>query len=80
MGACDTTNGWNHASANVLCRNRVQDRSFTFILKTPPASFLIRKAAGISKGSGAPNTQKVGSLTTAQLKVRQFCSEGDGFA
>ena len=47
----------------------VQDRSFTFILKTPPASFLIRKAAGIPKGSGAPNTQKVGSLTTAQLKV-----------
>ena len=48
----------------------MQDRSFTFILKTPPASFLIRKAAGIPKGSGAPNTQKVGSLTTAQLKVR----------
>ena len=53
----------------------MQDRSFTFILKTPPASFLIRKAAGIPKGSGAPNTQKVGSLTTAQLKVRlmTFC-------
>lgn len=43
------------------------DRSFTFILKTPPASELIKKAAGIVKGSGVPNKEKVGSLTGAQV-------------
>ncbi|NJN32816.1 MAG: 50S ribosomal protein L11 [Synechococcales cyanobacterium RM1_1_8] len=45
-----------------------EDRSFTFILKTPPASVLIKKAAGIEKGSGRPKTDKVGSITQAQLK------------
>jgi large subunit ribosomal protein L11 len=45
-----------------------EDRSFTFILKTPPASVLIQKAAGIAKGSGTPNTTKVGKITTAQLR------------
>ncbi|TVQ09309.1 MAG: 50S ribosomal protein L11 [Leptolyngbya sp. DLM2.Bin27] len=45
-----------------------EDRSFTFILKTPPASVLIKKAAGIEKGSGEPRTKKVGSITRAQLK------------
>src|ERR1700687_2960143 len=44
------------------------DRSFTFILKTPPASVLIRKAIGIEKGSGRPNTAKVGRITRAQLQ------------
>ncbi|MFO7278657.1 MAG: 50S ribosomal protein L11 [Pseudomonadota bacterium] len=44
------------------------DRSFTFVLKTPPASVLIRKALGIEKGSGTPNTNKVGKLTRAQLE------------
>ena len=44
------------------------DRSFTFIKKTPPASVLLRKAAGIQKGSGVPNTQKVGKVTRAQLE------------
>ncbi|EEX47981.1 MULTISPECIES: 50S ribosomal protein L11 [Jonquetella] len=44
------------------------DRSFTFILKTPPASVLIRKAAGLEKGSGEPNKNKVGSLTAEQVK------------
>lgn len=43
------------------------DRSFSFILKTPPASVLIRKAAGIEKGSGAPNKGKVAKLTMAQV-------------
>ena len=43
------------------------DRSFTFITKTPPASELIKKAAGIIKGSGAPNKDKVGKLTAAQV-------------
>ncbi|MBW4484335.1 MAG: 50S ribosomal protein L11 [Tildeniella torsiva UHER 1998/13D] len=45
-----------------------EDRSFTFILKTPPASVLIKKAAGIERGSGEPRTKKVGSITRAQLK------------
>jgi large subunit ribosomal protein L11 len=45
-----------------------EDKSYTFILKTPPASRLIVKAAGIPKGSGNPKTTKVGSITKAQLK------------
>jgi len=44
------------------------DRSFTFVLKTPPASELIKKAAGIVKGSGVPNKDKVGTLTNAQVE------------
>ncbi len=45
-----------------------QDRTFTFITKTPPASELLKKAAGIIKGSGIPNKEKVGKVTTAQIK------------
>jgi large subunit ribosomal protein L11 len=45
-----------------------EDRSFTFILKTPPASKLIAKAAGVETGSGEPNKKKVGSITRAQLE------------
>lgn len=45
-----------------------EDRSFTFILKTPPASVLIKKAIGIEKGSGQPNKEKVGTITRDQLK------------
>ena len=44
------------------------DRSFTFIMKTPPAAVLIRKAIGIEKGSGTPNTNKGGKITRAQLE------------
>ena len=44
------------------------DRSFTFIMKTPPASVLIRKAIGIEKGSGRPNTSKVGKIKRKQLE------------
>ena len=44
------------------------DRSFTFIKKTPPASVLLRKAAGIQKGSGEPNVNKVGKVTRSQLE------------
>ncbi len=43
------------------------DRSFTFVMKTPPASVLIRKAIGIEKGSGAPNTAKVGKMKQPDL-------------
>ena len=44
------------------------DRSFTFISKTPPAAILLRKAAGVPKGSGTPNTEKVGKVNRAQLE------------
>ena len=44
------------------------DRSFTFVMKTPPASFLLKKAAGVKSGSGTPNTNKVGKVTRAQLE------------
>ncbi len=44
------------------------DRSFTFITKTPPASVLLKKAAGIKSGSGTPNTNKVGTVTREQLE------------
>lgn len=44
------------------------DRSFTFVTKTPPASYLLKKAAGIKSGSGRPNTNKVGKVTRQQLE------------
>ena len=45
-----------------------EDRSYTFILKTPPASVLLLKAAGLEKGSGEPNLTKVGTVSKAQVK------------
>src|SRR5260370_17200137 len=45
-----------------------EDRSFTFITKTPPAPELIKKAAGVQKGSGEPHKTKVGSVTSAQVR------------
>ncbi len=53
------------------------DRSFTFIMKTPPASVLLKKAAGIPKGSGTPNTNKVGKVTRAQLEEIAKTKEPD---
>lgn len=44
-----------------------KDRSFDFVMKSPPASFLLKKAAGIAKGSGAPNKEKVGKVTQKQI-------------
>ena len=44
------------------------DRSFTFVKKTPPAAYLLKKAAGIKSGSGRPNTEKVGTVTRKQLE------------
>jgi large subunit ribosomal protein L11 len=44
------------------------DGSFTFVLKTPPAAVLLRKAAGVEKGSGVPNREKVGKVTHAQVR------------
>ena len=45
-----------------------EDRSFTFITKTPPAAVLIKEAAGIEKGSGVPHTEKVGKITSDQVR------------
>ncbi|HED15558.1 MAG TPA: 50S ribosomal protein L11 [Gammaproteobacteria bacterium] len=53
------------------------DRSFTFITKTPPAAVLLRKAAGVAKGSGTPNTVKVGKVTRAQLEEIATTKEPD---
>ena len=50
-----------------------EDRSFTFITKTPPAAVLIKKAIGLDKGSGEPNRNKVGTITKAQ--VRQIAEQ-----
>jgi len=44
------------------------DSSFTFVLKTPPAAVLLRKAAGVERGSGVPNREKVGQVTRAQVR------------
>ena len=51
------------------------DRSFTFVQKTVPAAVLLRKAAGVPKGSGTPNTVKVGKVTRAQLE--EICTAKD---
>jgi len=53
------------------------DRSFTFIKKTTPAAVLLRKAAGVKKGSGTPNTEKVGKVTRAQLEEIAKAKEPD---
>ncbi len=53
------------------------DRSFTFITKTPPAAVLLKKAAGIQSGSGQPNTNKVGTVTRAQLEEIAKTKEPD---
>jgi large subunit ribosomal protein L11 len=45
-----------------------KDKSFNFVVKTPPASYLLKKAAGIAKGSGAPNKDKVGKVTLKQIE------------
>lgn len=53
------------------------DRSFTFVTKTPPAAVLLKKAAGIKSGSGKPNTDKVGTVTRAQLEEIAKTKEPD---
>ena len=53
------------------------DRSFTFTMKTPPASYMLKKAAGIKSASGRPNTEKVGKVTRAQLEEIAKTKEPD---
>ena len=71
MEFCKQFNARTQAQAGMIIPAEVTiyaDRSFTFILKTPPAAVLLRKEAGIEKGSATPNREKVGKVTRAQLK------------
>ena len=56
------------------------DRSFTFIIKTPPASYLLIKAAGIPKGSGRPNTEKVGKVKLLSLYTVMITGNAERFS
>ncbi len=70
MGFCKQFNAATAKQAGMIIPVVIsiyKDRSFTFITKTPPASTLILKAAGLKKGSGEPNKVKVGKITKAQL-------------
>ncbi len=71
MEFCKQFNAKTQASQGVITPVEITvygDRSFSFITKTPPASYLIKKAAGLAKASGEPNTEKVGKVTRAQLE------------
>ena len=70
MGFCKEFNSKTQKQAGLIIPVVITvyaDRSFSFILKTPPAAILIKKAIGLEKGSGEPNKNKVGTITTAQL-------------
>ena len=71
MGCCKEFNERTAKQAGMIIPVVItiyQDRSFSFITKTPPAAVLIKKACGIESGSGAPNKTKVAKITKAQLK------------
>jgi large subunit ribosomal protein L11 len=71
MGFCKEYNARTSSRAGEIIPAEIsvyQDGSFTFVLKTPPAAVLLRKAAGVEKGSGVPNREKVGKVTRAQVK------------
>ncbi|MGB9840880.1 50S ribosomal protein L11 [Thermovenabulum sp.] len=71
MNFCKEFNEKTAAQAGLIIPVEItvyQDRSFTFILKTPPASVLLMKAAGVEKGSGEPNKNKVGKVTKKDIK------------
>jgi large subunit ribosomal protein L11 len=71
MEFCKQFNAKTQAQQGVITPVEITvygDRSFTFITKTPPAAYLIKKAAGLAKASGVPNTDKVGKVTRAQLE------------
>jgi len=71
MEFCKQFNSRTQTQAGMIIPVEVtiyQDRSFTFITKTPPAAILLRKEAGVEKGSGQPNRTKVGQVTRAQVK------------
>ncbi|HEX6992638.1 MAG TPA: 50S ribosomal protein L11 [Gammaproteobacteria bacterium] len=62
------TQGMEQGTPTPVVITVYSDRSFTFVTKTPPAAVLLKKAAGIAKGSGTPNSNKVGKVTRAQLE------------
>ncbi len=71
MEFCKAFNAQTQESAGVITPVVItvyEDRSFTFITKTPPAAVLIKKAINLEKGSGEPNRDKVGEITQAQLR------------
>jgi large subunit ribosomal protein L11 len=71
MEFCKAYNERTAAQAGMIIPAEItvfEDRSFTFITKTPPAYDLLRKAAGVEKGSGTPNREKVGSVTRDQVR------------
>lgn len=71
MGFCKEYNAQTSSQVGTIIPVEIsifEDRSFTFVLKTPPASVLITKALGIDKGSAVPNRDKVGKLSKDQLK------------
>jgi large subunit ribosomal protein L11 len=71
MDFCNLFNAQTKALGDTIIPTIItiyKDRSFTFILKTPPAAELIKKAAGIIKGSGTPNKEKVGKITMSQVR------------
>ena len=64
----DKTNKMEEGTVIPVIISVFNDRSFNFIIKTPPASYLLKKAAGIAKGSGEPNKEKVGKVTEKQIE------------
>jgi large subunit ribosomal protein L11 len=71
MEFCKAFNAQTQADVGTIIPVEItvfEDRSFTFITKTPPAAVLIKEAAGIEKGSGEPNREKVGTITRAQVR------------
>ncbi|MBB5824240.1 50S ribosomal protein L11 [Micromonospora carbonacea] len=71
MEFCKTYNAQTEAQRGDIVPAEIsvyEDRSFTFVLKTPPAAQLLIKAAGVQKGSGNPHKEKIGSVTRAQLR------------
>ena len=71
MEFCKTFNAQTQAQQGLLIPVIITvyaDRSFTFVTKTPPAAVLLKRAAGIEKGSGEPNKKKVGKVTRAQVR------------
>lgn len=71
MGFCKAFNAQTQGQAGMITPVVVtvySDRSFSFITKSPPASALLKQAAGIVKGSGTPNREKIGTVTAAQMR------------
>jgi large subunit ribosomal protein L11 len=64
----DRTNKMDEGTVVPVLITVFKDKSFNFLIKTPPASYLLKKAAGIAKGSGAPNKDKVGRITWKQIE------------